>query len=124
VIDLFDKKKFSDLLERAESSHDSLNKFAAASGISAAHISRYKRMLLDNPPKPETLEKIAQYSGGKVAYDELMAAVGFVDQIAEPVIMVYGSEGKIDISDLPPESQKQIFDFVEIYKKMEADKKR
>jgi Helix-turn-helix. len=75
---MFDKDKFVELLILAKGNERSLNQFANACEISPAHISRYMRKLLSNPPSPDLLKRIANVSGGRVTYEELMNAVGYL----------------------------------------------
>lgn len=74
----FNKKLFADLLNKAKGDR-SVNEYARQSGISSAHISRLLRALLDTPPSPATIEKLAQYSYG-ITYEELMEAAGHVNE--------------------------------------------
>lgn len=55
---MFDKKNFAQLLEQAKGER-SINQYALHSGISAAHISRLLRGLLETPPNPDTIKLLA-----------------------------------------------------------------
>jgi transcriptional regulator with XRE-family HTH domain len=74
---MFDKDKFVELLTLAKGNERSLNQFSNACEISPAHISRYMRKILSNPPSPDLLKRIAKVSAGRVTYQELMDTVGY-----------------------------------------------
>jgi len=76
---MFDKERFAQLLIHAKGEHHSLNKFSWGCDISPSHLSRYIRKVLPNPPKSETLKKIASNSEGRVSYEELLLTCGVVD---------------------------------------------
>jgi transcriptional regulator with XRE-family HTH domain len=83
---MFDKDKFVELLILAKGNERSLNQFSNACEISPAHISRYMRKILSNPPGPDLLKRIAKVSEGRVTYEELMDAVGYLpDSIDQPI---------------------------------------
>ncbi|MDW7673445.1 MAG: S24 family peptidase [Bacillota bacterium] len=73
----FDKKQFALLLERAKGNR-SINQFALHCGVSAAHISRLLRCLLDSPPSAEIIKKISDKAYNSVSYLDLMQAVGHI----------------------------------------------
>jgi len=56
----------------------SINRFAQNTGVSAAHISRLLRNLIDSPPSPETLAKLSSNSYNHISYRDLMAAAGHI----------------------------------------------
>lgn len=87
----FDKSNFAYLLKRALGRR-SINEYASASGISAAHISRLMRGLLDSPPTPQTIEKLAKYAHGGVTYDQFMEAAGYGARIKEETAKYETSE--------------------------------
>lgn len=72
---MFDKKNFAFLLKQAKGDR-SINQYALHSGISAAHISRLLRELLDTPPSPETIKLLADKAMNDVTYNDLMKAAG------------------------------------------------
>jgi len=74
----FDKEKFANLIMQAKGNR-SLNQYAAASGVTSAHISRLSRQLLDSPPSPQIIRKLAEAAHNDVTYDQLMAAAGHTD---------------------------------------------
>lgn len=80
---IFNKDLFSTLLNKARGKR-SINQFANETGVSAAHISRFSRCLLNAPPSPETISKLSSKAHGGVSYKDLMVAAGHID-VAEPV---------------------------------------
>lgn len=74
---LFDKEKFAELLDRAKGDR-SINKYAEESGISAAHISRFLRKLISNPPTPETITKLSLKAHNNISYRDFMVAAGHI----------------------------------------------
>jgi len=78
----FDTEAFSDLLQKAKGNR-SINKYAHEIDISAAHISRLIRGLIDTPPSPETINKFAQGAYNGVTYNDLMIAAGHITKVNE-----------------------------------------
>lgn len=74
----FDKHKFSELLFKAKGER-SINHYALHCGVSAAHISRLLRELIDTPPNPETIRKFADKAHNSVSYEQLMEAAGYIE---------------------------------------------
>ena len=74
---MFNKTKFALLLKQAKGAERSINQYAIDSGISAAHISRLMRGLLDTPPTPQTIKKLAEFAYGGVTYEQFMEAAGY-----------------------------------------------
>ncbi|MGE5631590.1 MAG: hypothetical protein ACM3TR_10910 [Caulobacteraceae bacterium] len=74
----FDKHKFSELLLRAKGER-SINQYALHCGVSAAHISRLVRELIDTSPNPETIRKFADKAYNGVTYKQLMEAAGYIE---------------------------------------------
>ncbi|MED3732517.1 XRE family transcriptional regulator [Geobacillus sp. FSL K6-0789] len=74
----FDKQKFAELLEKAKGNR-SINHYAQKSGVTSAHISRLLRCLLDSPPTPQTIKKLADHAHNGVTYKDLMEAAGYID---------------------------------------------
>lgn len=72
---VFNKESFALLLERAKGDR-SINQYANETGVSAAHISRFLRQLIDAPPTPETISKLAAKAYNEVTYQDLMIAAG------------------------------------------------
>lgn len=75
----FNKEKFADLLKQAKGDR-SINQYALHSGVSAAHISRLMRCLLDTPPNPDTIKLLADKAYNEVTYDDLMIAAGHLEE--------------------------------------------
>jgi transcriptional regulator with XRE-family HTH domain len=94
-ISKFDKEKFAFLLNKARGNR-SINQYALHSGVTAAHISRLSRGLLDSPPTPQTIKKLAEHAHNNVTYEELMAAAGYLQETAT------NKDGKIDDPSPPP----------------------
>lgn len=123
---MFNKNEFSALLVKAQGEHLSLNQFSAKCGISSAHLSRYIRELLPNPPKPNSIERIANCSEGRVSYEELMEAAGYIDpnETGES-IRLFSADGKtVDISDLSKEDQDLILALAEKFRRTKDKKER
>lgn len=76
TITRFDKNKFANLLAIAKGDR-SINQYALHSGVTSAHISRLLRGLLDTPPGPKTIKKLAKHAHNGVTYNDLMEAVGY-----------------------------------------------
>lgn len=73
----FNKDLFAQLLERAKGER-SINRFAEETGVSAAHISRFLRSLIDSAPAPDTISKLSSKAYNDVSYKDLMAAAGHI----------------------------------------------
>ena len=80
---MFNKNKFALLLRKAKGPERSLNQYAIDSGVSSAHISRLMRGLLDTPPTPQTIEKLAEFAYGGVTYEQFMEAAGYGSIVKE-----------------------------------------
>ena len=80
----FDLVTFAILLEKAKGDR-SINQYANTIGISAAHISRLLRRLVNAPPSPETINKFASGAYNGVTYGELMLAAGHIDEKTEEI---------------------------------------
>ncbi|MDO7789122.1 helix-turn-helix domain-containing protein [Desulforamulus aquiferis] len=91
----FDKDKFANLLSKAIGDR-SINQYALHSGVSATYISKLLRGLVENPPMPPTIQKLAEKSYG-ITYEELMEAAGHV---SEP--------SKIDLVDALEDKETQL----------------
>ncbi len=76
----FNKDKFAKLLQVAQGER-SLNKYAFESGVTSAHISRLSRCLLDTPPSPQTIKKLAACAHNEVRYEDFMVAAGYLDTL-------------------------------------------
>lgn len=75
----FNKEKFAMLLDRAKGDR-SINQYAIETDISAAHISRFLRQMIDAPPTPETISKFAEKAYNGVTYRDLMIAAGHISE--------------------------------------------
>lgn len=73
----FNKPEFAQLLERAKGDR-SINQYANDTDVSAAHISRFLREMIDTPPTPETLSKLASKAYNDVTYRDFMVAAGHI----------------------------------------------
>lgn len=71
----FNKAEFAQLLVRAKGDR-SINQYATDTDVSAAHISRFLREMIDTPPAPETLSKLASKAYNEVTYRDFMVAAG------------------------------------------------
>lgn len=75
---MFDKIKFSEILNKIYKSYDNQRAFADATGVNRGYLSRYINKKLDSPPSPKILKGIADASKGFASYDELMQICGYV----------------------------------------------
>lgn len=80
----FDLVTFAKLLEKAKGDR-SINQYANKIGVSAAHISRLLRRLVNAPPSPKTINKFASGAYNGVTYGELMIAAGHIDEKTEEI---------------------------------------
>lgn len=76
---MFDKNKFAQILKNISETYESQREFAKKSGINRTYLSQYINMKLNKPPKPKTLEKLANSSRGIVSYDTLMLICGYIN---------------------------------------------
>ena len=76
----FNKDKLAELILLAIGENRSLNQYALSCEISSAHISRLSRGLLDTPPHPDVLLKMAKASQGRVSYNDFMLASGYISE--------------------------------------------
>lgn len=74
----FDKGEFAKVLNRAKGKR-SINEFANETGVSSAHISRLLRSLINVPPSPKTIQKLANRASNGVTYKEMMKCAGHFD---------------------------------------------
>lgn len=75
----FNKERFAMLLDRAKGDR-SINQYANETDISAAHISRFLRQMIDAPPTPETISKFAEKAHNGITYRDLMIAAGHISE--------------------------------------------
>ena len=77
---MFDKRKFAHILNEIIEYYQGQKKLIEKSGLSRTMISYYLNQKKDKPPKPETLEKIANASGKITTYKDLMIVCGYVNE--------------------------------------------
>lgn len=86
----FDKKNFAILLEKAKGRR-SINAYAQACDISAAHISRFLRELIETAPSPQTIKKLSDNAYNSVTYTDMMQVCGHTkvskDEINTPAVL-------------------------------------
>ena len=80
---MFDKKTFSDILQKISSSYNSITDFSNKSNVNRTYLSKYINMKLPNPPTPKILEKIANNSNNIISYAQLMEICGYIDVSAD-----------------------------------------
>jgi hypothetical protein len=80
----FDLVTFAILLEKAKGDR-SINQYANSVDVSAAHISRLLRKLVNSPPSPDTISKLSGDASNGVTYSELMMAAGHIDDKTEEI---------------------------------------
>lgn len=75
---MFDKIKFSEILNKIYKSYDNQRAFAEATGVNRGYLSRYINKKIDSPPSPKILKGIADASKEITSYEELMKICGYV----------------------------------------------
>lgn len=97
----FDKERFADLLKEAKGNR-SINQYSLHSGVSAAHISRLMRGLLDTPPNPSTIESLADKAYNNITYNDLMHAAGHItkDETNQESTVVAGQEINLSAEEI------------------------
>lgn len=89
---MFDKKKFAQILKNINETYNSQRDFSKKSEINRTYLSQYMNMKLDEPPKPKTLEKLANSSHNIVSYNELMKICGYIDDVSdEKMLFLYNN---------------------------------
>ena len=112
TINHFNKEKLAILIQIAIEKEKSLNQYALRAGISSAHISRISRKLLNTPPSPQALQKMANASSGSITYMELMEACGYIDSPIDDVLTEYMiGMSKSEYEKLSSEQKNQIRNF-------------
>lgn len=95
MIGYFNKKAFAELL-RLALGRRSINQYERDSGVSAAHISRLMRELVDTPPSPQTIEKLSSKAHNGITYEDLMKAAGYLcPEPIEGIISVPQGTGRL-----------------------------
>jgi transcriptional regulator with XRE-family HTH domain len=84
--EVFNRAEFAALLDKAKGDR-SINQYANETGVSAAHISRFLREMIDAPPTPETISKLAAKAYNEVTYQDLMVAAGHLARQYDDNIM-------------------------------------
>src|SRR5690606_29210491 len=79
----FDRKLFSELLQRAKGSR-SLNDFAKQSNVNSGYLSRLIRGERPNPPSADVIKRIASAARGGVTLEDLMSAAGYLELDISP----------------------------------------
>lgn len=77
---MFDKVKFAQILKIISDTYESQRDFSKKSGINRTYLSQYINMKLQDPPKPKTLERLADASKEITSYTELMSICGYYDE--------------------------------------------
>lgn len=101
----FDKEKFANLLRKAMGNR-SINQYWLNSEVSATYISRLLRKLVDNPPGPEIIRKLADTAQNEVTYQDLMEAAGHFYDISP-------KELRIKYAHLWPQIRKALLDHID-----------
>lgn len=96
----FNKERFAALLKKAMGKRN-MSQYALHSGVSLTYISKLIRQLVNNPPQPETIRKLANKAHAGVSYAELLAAAG---HIGDKTILHTGSTDN-DLSSLINKSE-------------------
>lgn len=94
---MFDKKAFSEILKKIYSSYKNQREFANALNFNRAHLFEYMNGKVDSPPKPQSLEKIAEGSNGITTYDELMEICGYKKMINGYNLLITGNLKYLDL---------------------------
>lgn len=80
---MFDRKRFAKILQEINNKYESQRDFSKKSSINRTYLSKYMNEKLEDPPKPQTLKKIAESSFHLTSYSELMYICGYVDETIE-----------------------------------------
>lgn len=93
---MFDKNKFSEILNKIYKSYDNQRLFAEATNVNRGYLSRYINKKIDSPPTPKILAGIANASKGITSYEELMQICGYTENFSDKQNIV-----NYDIAVLP-----------------------
>lgn len=78
---MFHKIKFRDILIKIKNEKfDTITEFALKSKVNRTYLSQYINGLLNAPPSPKILKKIADVSEGITTYQELMQICGYINE--------------------------------------------
>ncbi len=80
---MFDKIKFSQILNKINNTYDSMTEFSEKSKVNRTYLSQYINQKLENPPSPKVLLKIANNSNKITNYEELMLTCGYLEKNME-----------------------------------------
>ncbi len=89
----FNAVLFADVLNRAIG-HRSLLSFAQESGISYAHICKYRKAHFNTPPTPNLIERISAVADNGISKDDLYRAAGYDDDSMEKIILDVSEEDR------------------------------
>lgn len=97
---MFDKVKFANILRKISNTYDNQREFSEKSKINRTYLSQYLNTKLEQPPKPEILERLANASRGITNYSELMNICGYFDKEIEDDLTDSLKSLEIDKCDL------------------------
>ncbi|NPV27089.1 MAG: hypothetical protein HPY81_06495 [Firmicutes bacterium] len=75
----FNKFEFARLLNIAKGQR-SINQYGLQSEVDPGYISRLLRGLVDSPPLPPTIKKLADKAHNEITYEDLMVAAGYLER--------------------------------------------
>lgn len=75
---MFNQDKFAEILNKINSTYNSMTEFAEKASFDRTYISKYINKKLKNPPSPKILEKLANASNGVTTYYELMSICDYI----------------------------------------------
>ena len=75
----FNKELFAELLKKAQGDRQQ-NTFAEDIGMSKTYLNAYLGGKKDKPLTPSTIRRIAEASGNRVSYEELLCASGYAPE--------------------------------------------
>lgn len=78
-IDNFDKKIFSNILQKIYKQYSNQREFAKITNVNRTYISKYINEKLEAPPSPKILKRLAKVSKGLSTYQELMKICGYLN---------------------------------------------
>lgn len=125
---MFDKQKFSDILNKIVKEYDSITEFTALAGVGRSYISKFIHLKMSTPPSPKVLRKIADASKDITTYNELMYLCGHLNitkeyninfpQNASGISVVPEIISKLHtLSDIELDKVNEYIDFIIIQKK-------
>lgn len=77
---MFNREKFSEVLEQINSKYTSMTEFAKHAKFDRTYTSKGINLKLQNPPTPDILRKIADNSRGITTYVELLEICGYLTE--------------------------------------------